>query len=90
MMDVCKKLDLGQGTLETICDDANNMLLITYEDGMQIAVCHIPEDQTYCIIIEKDNESQPLGVFTMIDKAKLPTELQKAICQFRNIIKTAE
>lgn len=87
--DVYKKLDLAQGKLQTICDDDQDMLLITYEDGMQIDVGYIEKDKTYYITAVKDDTieswNNPLGVFSTNDKSKLPTELQKAIHKFRNI-----
>ena len=87
--DKYKKLDLAQGKLQTICDDDQDMLLITYEDGMQIDVGYIEEDKIYYITVVKDDTMEswnnPLGVFSTKDKSKLPTELQKAIHKFRNI-----
>lgn len=87
--DAYKKLDLAQGKLQTICDDDQDMLLITYEDSMQIDVGYIKEDKTYYITVVKDDTMEswnnPLGVFSTVDKSKLPTELQKAIHKFRNI-----
>ena len=87
--DTYKKLDLAQGKLQTICDDDQDMLLITYEDGMQIDVGYIEEDKTYYITVVKDDTMEswnnPLGVFSTSDKSKLPTELQKVIHRFRNI-----
>lgn len=87
--DVYKKLNLAQGKLQSICDDDQDMLLITYEDGMQIDVGYIEENKTYCITVVKDDTMEswnnPLGVFSTIDKSNLPTELQKAIHKFRNI-----
>ena len=87
--DVYKKIDLANGNLQTICDDDQDMLLITYEDGMQIDVGYIEEDKTYYITVVKDDTMEswnnPLGVFSTNNKSKLPTELQKAIYKFRNI-----
>ena len=87
--DVYKKLDLAQGKLQSICDDDEDMLLITYEDGMQIDVGYIEDDKTYYITVVKDDTMEswnnPLGVFSTNDKSKLPSELQKAIYKFRNI-----
>ena len=87
--DKYKKLDLAQGKLQTICDDDQDMLLITYEDGMQIDVGYIEENKTYYITVVKDDTMEswnnPLGEFATTDKSKLPTELQKAIRKFRNI-----
>jgi len=87
--DVYKRLDLAQGKLKTICDDDQDMLLISYEDGMQIDLGYIVEDKTYYITVVKDNTieawNNPLGEFVTSDKSKLPTELQKAIHKFRNI-----
>ena len=87
--DVYKKLDLAQGKLETICDDDQDMLLITYRDGMQIDVGYVEEDKTYYITVVKDDTieswNNPLGEFATAKKSKLPAELQKAIYKFRNI-----
>lgn len=87
--DVYKKLDLAQGKLQSICDDDQDMLLITYEDGMQIDVGYIEEEKSYYITVVKDDTMEswnnPLGVFSARDKSRLPTELQKAIHKFRNI-----
>lgn len=87
--DKYKELDLAQGELKTICDDDQDMLLITYEDGMQIDVGYIAEDKTYYITVVKDETMEswnnPLEVFSTGDKSKLPTELQKVIHKFRNI-----
>lgn len=87
--DVYKKMDLAQGELQPICDDDQNMLLITYNDGMQIDVGYIEENKTYYITVVKDDTMEswnnPLGKFATADKSILPTELQKAIYRFRNI-----
>ena len=87
--DKYKKLDLARGKLQSICDDDQDMLLITYEDGMQIDVGYIAEDKTYYITVVKDDTMEswnnPLGVFSTSDKSNLPSELQKAIYKFRNI-----
>ena len=87
--DVYKKLDLAKGKLQSICDDEQDMLLITYEDGMQIDVGYIEDDKTYYIVVVKDDTMEswnnPLGEFATTDKATLPNELQKAIYKFRNI-----
>ncbi len=87
--DVYKRLHLAQGELQTICDDDQDMLLITYEDGMQIDVGYIEEDKTYFITVVKDDTMEswnnPLGEFATTDKSKLPTELQKSIHKFRSI-----
>ncbi len=87
--DAYKKLDLAQGKLQAICDDDQDMLLITYKDGMQIDVGYIEDDKTYYITVVKDDTMEswnnPLGEFATTDKSKLPTELQKAIYKFRNI-----
>lgn len=87
--DVYKRLDLANGNLQIFSDDGQNMLLITYSNGMQIDVGYTEEDKVYYITIVKDNSMEsrnnPYGVFTTNDKEKLPTELQKAIYKFRNI-----
>ncbi len=87
--DAYKRLDLAEGKLQTICDDDQDMLLITYEDAMQIDVGYIKDENTYYITVVKDNTmeswNKPLGVFSTTDKSKLPAELQKAIHQFRNM-----
>ena len=87
--DVYERLNLAQGKLQAICDDDQDMLLITYEDGMQIDVGYVEDDKLYCITVVKDDTTEswndPLGIFLTKDKSKLPTELQKAICRFRNI-----
>lgn len=87
--DAYEKMDLAQGKLEVICEDCQDMLLITYEDGMQIDVGYIENDKTYYITVVKDGTTEawnhPLGVFSTTDKSKLPYELQKVICKFRNI-----
>lgn len=86
--DVYKRLNLAQGKLQSLCDDREDMLLITYEDGMQIHVGYTNEDKTYCITIVKDEDAKSsnttLGKFATADKSNLPTELQKAILKFRN------
>lgn len=83
-----KKLDLARGKLQSFRDDDEDMLLITYEDGMLIDVGYITEDNTYCItVVSSDTAeswSKPLGVFTLKDKSKLASELQKAIYKFRS------
>lgn len=87
--DAYQKLDLAYGKLQSICDDDQDMLLITYEDGMQIDVGYIKDENTYYITVVKDDTMEswnnPLEVFSTNDKSKLPTELQKAIYKFRNI-----
>lgn len=87
--DPYKKIDLACGTLQSICDDDEDMLLITYEDGMQIDVGYMEEEKTYSITVVADDTmdawNNPLGVFTTKDKSKLACELQKAIYKFRNV-----
>lgn len=87
--DVYKKLDLAGGMLQSICDDDQDMLVVTYEDGMYIDVGYIEEDKTYYItVVEQETMeawNNPLGVFSTCDKSRLPNELQKAIHTFRNI-----
>ncbi len=87
--DVYKRLDLANGNLQIICDDDQDMLLITYDDGMQIDVGYIKDENTYYITVVKDDTMEswnnPLGLFSTNDKSKLPNELQKAIHKFRNI-----
>jgi len=87
--DVYKNLDLAQGKLQIFCDDDQDMLLISYKDGMQIDVGYIEEDKTYYITVVKDDTMEswnnPLGVFSTDDKSKLPTKLQESIHKFRNI-----
>lgn len=86
--DVYRKLDLARGKLVSISDDSEDMLLITYDDGMQIDVGYISDDNTYCITVVASDKIEdwnaPLGVFTVKDKSKLAPELQKAIYKFRN------
>ncbi|MBE5922220.1 MAG: hypothetical protein E7269_05655 [Lachnospiraceae bacterium] len=86
--DAYRRLDLARGKLQSVCDDDQDMLLITYEDGMQIDVGYIEEDKTYYITVVSSNTMEswnnPLGVFTTKDKSKLASELQKAIYKFRN------
>ena len=81
--DEYKKLNLAGGKLQSICDDDQDMLLITYPDGMQIDVGYIKEEQTYYITVVQNDTieswNKPLGVFSTNDKSKLSTELQKAI-----------
>ena len=85
--EIYKNLDLAQGKLHSILDDDQDMLLITYEDGMQIDVGYIAEDKTYYITIVSSDTNEawnnPLGEFAIKDKAKLPGELQKIILKFR-------
>ena len=87
--DIYKKLDLAQGNLQTICDDDQDMLLITYEDGMQIDVGYIEDDNTYYITVVKEDTMEswnnPLGELAITDKSQLPNELQKVIYKLRNI-----
>lgn len=87
--DVYKRLDLVRGKLQSVCDDDEDMLLITYEDGMQIDVGYIEEDKTYYITVVSDDTMEswnnPLGVFTTKDKSNLAYELQKAIYNFRSM-----
>lgn len=86
--DVYKRLDLACGKLQSCSDDDEDMLLITYEDGMQIDVGYIEEDKTYRITVVSSDTMEswndPLGVFATKDKSKLAHELQKAIYKFRN------
>lgn len=84
-----KKLDLAQGKLQSFCNDDEDMLLITYKDGMQIDVGYIKEDKTYYITVVQDDTieswNNPLGVYTANDKTKLPSELQKVIYKHRSV-----
>lgn len=85
---VYKELDLACGNLQSICDDDEDMLLITYEDGMQIDVGYIAENKSYCITVVSSDTMEswnaPLGVFITKDKSELATEIQKAVYKFRN------
>ena len=86
--DVYKKLDLACGKLQSICDDDEDMLRITYDDGMLIDVGYVAEDKTYYITIVASDTAkgrkEPLGVVAVTDKSMLAPELQKAVYAFRN------
>ena len=85
--DVYQRLDLATGKLYPIFDDEEDMLCIRYEDGMLIDVGYVKEEKAYYVTVVKEDSaeawSKPLGVFSTVDKHKLPTELQKAIHRFR-------
>ncbi|MBE7064943.1 MAG: hypothetical protein E7384_03905 [Ruminococcaceae bacterium] len=87
--DKYKKLDLNDGKLQSFCDDDEDMLLITYEDGMQIDVGYIKAEESYYITVVQDETieswNNPLGVVVITDKSKIPEELQKAIYKYRNM-----
>lgn len=87
--DKYKKLDLNGGKLQSFCDDDEDMLLITYEDGMQIDVGYIKAEGSYYITVVKDDTieswNNPLGIVVLTDKLKIPEELQKTIYKYRNI-----
>lgn len=87
--DAYKRLDLACGTMQSIRDDDEDMLLITYEDGMQIDVGYIEKEKTYYVTVMSSDTMEswnnPLGIFATKDKSKLADELQKAIYKFRNI-----
>lgn len=86
--DKYKKLDLNGGTLRSFCDDDEDMLRITYEDGMQIDVGYIKAEESYYITVVRDDTieswNDPLGVFVITDKSKLAAELQKVIYKYRD------
>ena len=87
--DVYKKPDLARGKFQSIRDDDEDMLLITYEDGMKIDVGYIKEYRTYYITVVQDDTieswNKPLGVYKIKDKINLSSELQNAIYKFRNV-----
>ncbi len=80
-------LELYGGELKSICDDDEDMLEITYPDGMMIDVGKYSFKNCYCITVVSSNNADgwrnPLGVFEIQSKDDLYSQIQSAIIKFR-------
>lgn len=82
-------LDYLGGTANYICDDLEDMIEITYPDGMLIDVGRAEINGIYYITVVASNDLEgwkaPLYELAVPDKADLADCLQRVIRQVRNV-----
>ena len=83
-------LDLCGGKLKTISDDDEDMLTITYPNGLVIDVGYISEENSYYITVVKDNSSNgwnsPIMQINVLKKSSLLDALQNTIQKIQGFI----
>lgn len=80
-------LDLRNGKFESIEDDGEDMIEITYDDGMLIAVGKYESINNYCItVVSSDDEigwNNPISEIVVSDKKDVVRKLQEIIWKYR-------
>lgn len=80
-------LFLENGKLQLICDDDEDMLTITYNDGMTIDVGYIDSEKTYYItVLSSDDENgwqNPIEIIEIYNKNDLLNAIQNTIYKYR-------
>lgn len=88
--EVYSKLDLYGGKLKTIIDDDEDMLTVTYKNGVKIDVGYIKALNAYFITVVKDDSlegwNSPISVVEVRDKAALAGALQDIIIKIQSYI----
>lgn len=81
------RLNLYDGKIEFISDDDEDMIEITYRDGMLIDVGRISANHCYYITVVSSNDevgwSSPLAEIAVSDKKDLIEKMQGTILKFR-------
>lgn len=84
---IYESLNLFGGELKSICDDDEDMLEITYEDGMMIDVGMYSYKNCYCITVVSSNSTDgwrnPLAKIDVHNKKDLFNKIQDTIIKFR-------
>lgn len=87
---VYESLDLCGGELQTISDDDEDMITITYLNGIIIDVGYISNDKKYYITVVKDDSieswNSPIMIIEELNKTSLPTVLQNIIFEVKEIV----
>ncbi len=83
-----ESLDFFGGKVFFIGDDLEDMIEITYPDGMFIDVGKAEKDGIYYITVLSSNDrkgwNSPLSEIAVINKEQLFDSIQKVIIEFRN------
>ena len=86
-IDEYKNLNLMGGKIRFICEDDEDMIEITYPDGMAIDVGKSSKNGKYYITVVSSNDtkgwSSPLDEIEVDDKSGLFSNIQNAILQYR-------
>ena len=86
--DAYRNLDLAGGKIEFLLDDHEDMLSISYEDGMRIDVGYIEHWRSYCITVlagdTKEDWLNPIEDITVDEKAELAAKLRETIHKHRS------
>ena len=84
-----QNLDLCNGHIAFICEDDEDMIEITYDDGMLIDVGKPIATNCYCItVVSSDDEAgwkTPMSEIEVIDKRDLVWKIQETILKFRQM-----
>lgn len=82
-------LDLCGGKITFISEDDEDMINITYDDGMLIEVGKPVTDDYYCITVVASNDESgwrnPISEITAVSKEDLVDKLQETIMKFRQM-----
>ena len=86
--DIYENLSLFGGELAIYSDDSEDMLTITYPNGLMIDVGCYGDNKIYCITIvpadTKDGWQSILAEIKVDNKLNLPVKIQDAILAYRN------
>lgn len=86
--EVYANINLYGGKLETISDDDEDMLTITYQNGLMIDVGYIQSENTYYITVVTDDSIEgwknPINVVEVRNKDSLVVEIQNVILKYCN------
>ena len=81
-------LNLCGGKINFILDDDEDMLEITYDDGMLIDVGKPMSENYYCItVVSSDDETgwnNPISEMIVLDKKDLIEKLQESVLKYRH------
>lgn len=85
--DEYSSLNLIGGNIQFICDDDEDMIEITYSDGMMIDVGKSSKNGRYYITVVSSNDiagwNHPLDEVGVDDKGDLIANIQTTILQYR-------
>jgi len=83
--DTYQDLDLLNGKIRFILEDDEDMIEISYKDGLLIDVGYIAHLCSYFItVVLNDDWTKPIEEISVKDKAILFDEIQKTIYKYRS------
>lgn len=88
-VDAYRGLNLCNGKIEFILEDDEDMIEITYDDGMFIDVGKPSTTDYYCITVVSSNDefgwTNPISEIVVTDKKDLVQKIQETILKYRQM-----